>query len=41
MGHQHPGHMPPPAERVGCAEHPDGYDPACFGCWLRNGGGDD
>jgi hypothetical protein len=32
--------MPPIAERVGCNDH-DTYTPGCFGCWVRNGGGND
>lgn len=40
MGHQPRPPMPPISERVGCSEH-DTYNDNCFGCYLRNGGGDD
>lgn len=41
MGHQNTcENLRPRDEWVGCSEH-DEYNDNCFGCWIRNGGGDD
>lgn len=42
MGHMNVcENLRPIGERVGCSEHPDGYQSGCFGCWITNGGGND